>query len=100
MLIFTQLKNSFSQGVTFINCFQIFKWVARVLAKPYLMTLYVIFPIHVNFQIRSSFVLKAFTEKTVDCFPLLEKVFFQEVSCDVDNVLVKVSKLSLLSRKP
>ena len=92
MLIFTQLKNNFSQGVTFINCIQIFKWVARVLAKPYLMTLYAI--------CMSSCVLKVFPEKTVNCFPLLEKVFFQKVSCDVDNVLVNVSKRSLLSRKP
>ena len=32
---------------------------SRVLDRPYLMTLYVIFPIHVNFQIRSWCVLKA-----------------------------------------
>ena len=42
------------------------------------MMLYVIFPIHVNFPIRSSCVLKVFTEKTVDCFPLLEEVFFKK----------------------
>ena len=29
MLIFTQFKNSFSQGETFFNCFRIFKWIAR-----------------------------------------------------------------------
>ena len=29
MLIFTQFKNFFSRGATFINCFQIFKWIAR-----------------------------------------------------------------------
>ena len=29
MLIFTQFKNSFFQGATFINCFWIFKWIAR-----------------------------------------------------------------------
>ena len=31
----------------------------RVLARPYLMTLYVIFPIHLNFPIRSRCVYKA-----------------------------------------
>ena len=29
ILIFTQLKNSFFQGATFINCFLVFKWIAR-----------------------------------------------------------------------
>ena len=49
----------------------------RVLARSYLMTLYVVFPIHVNFPIRSRCVLKAIVhiKKTVDCFTLLEKVF-------------------------
>ena len=29
MLLFTQFKNSFFRGVTFINCFRIFKWIVR-----------------------------------------------------------------------
>ena len=29
MLLFTQFKNSFFQGATFINCFLIFKWIVR-----------------------------------------------------------------------
>ena len=29
MLIFTQFKNSFFQGATFINCFRVFKWTGR-----------------------------------------------------------------------
>ena len=29
MLLFTQFKNSFFQGATFINCFRIFKWIVR-----------------------------------------------------------------------
>ena len=32
---------------------------SRVLARLYLMTLYIIFPIHLNFPIRSRFVFKA-----------------------------------------
>ena len=49
----------------------------RVLVRSYLMTLYVVFPIHANFLIRSRCVLKAIVhiKKTVDCFTLLEKVF-------------------------
>ena len=51
---------------------------ARVLARPYLMTLYVIFPIHMNFPITFRCVLKAtiHRKKTVNCFTLLKKVFF------------------------
>ena len=41
------------------------------------MTLYVIFPIHVNFPITSRCVLKApIHKKTVNCFPLLKNFFF------------------------
>ena len=29
MLLFTQFKNGFFQGATFINCFRIFKWIVR-----------------------------------------------------------------------
>ena len=29
MLIFTKFKDSFLQGATFSNCFQIFKWIGR-----------------------------------------------------------------------
>ena len=29
MLIFTKFKNAFFLGATFINCFRIFKWMAR-----------------------------------------------------------------------
>ena len=29
MLLFTQFKSSFFQGVTFINCFRIFKWIVK-----------------------------------------------------------------------
>ena len=51
---------------------------SRVLARPYLMMLYVIFPIHVNFPITSSCVLEATIHRkiTVNCFMLLEKIFF------------------------
>ena len=47
------------------------------LARLYLRTLYVILPIHLNFPIRSSCVLKTVIEQT-QCFVsrLLEKVFF------------------------
>ena len=49
----------------------------RVLARSYLMTLCVIFPIHVNFPIPSSCVLKAtIHRKKVNCFTLLEKASF------------------------
>ena len=42
----------------------------RVLARPYLMTLQVIFPIHLNFPIRSRCVLKPiiYTKKPADRF--------------------------------
>ena len=52
--------------------------VDKVLARPYLMTFYVIFPIQVNFPVTSTYVLKATIDrkKTVNCFTLLEKVFF------------------------
>ena len=43
---------------------------SMVLARPYLMMLYIIFPIHLCFPIRSRCVLKAIVQrkKTVDCF--------------------------------
>ena len=37
--------------------------VSKVLTRPYLMTLYVIFPIHLNFPIRSKCVFKAIINK-------------------------------------
>ena len=51
---------------------------SRVLARPYLIMSYVIFPIHVNFPITSSCVLEATIHRkiTVNCFMLLEKIFF------------------------
>ena len=52
--------------------------LVKVLARPYLMTLFVIFSIHVNFPITSWCVLKAIHKKTVNCFTLLEKVFYQK----------------------
>ena len=61
------------------------------------MMLYVIFPIHVNFPIRSSCVLKVFTEKT-GLFSVTWGSFFQKVSCDVNGVPVNVSLCSLMSR--
>ena len=49
----------------------------RVLARSYLMTLCFIFPIHVNFPITSSCVLKAtIHKKKVNCVTLLVKAFF------------------------
>ena len=54
---------------------------SRVLARPYLMMLYAIFPIHVNFPITSSCVLEATIHRkiTVNCFMLLEKkIFFKK----------------------
>ena len=49
----------------------------RVLARPYLMTLYVIFPIYLNFPICSRCILKAIVhrKKKWIVLPLLEKVF-------------------------
>ena len=38
-----------------------FNTLAKMLARPYLMTLYVIFLIHLNFPIRSRCVLKGIT---------------------------------------
>ena len=47
------------------------------------MTLYVIFPIHVNFSITSRCVLKATVhrKKTVNCFMLLEKDYVFSKEC-------------------
>ena len=56
----------------------------RVIAWPYLMTLYVIFTINVNFPITSRFVLRATIQKKKkkkkmeNHFTLLGKVFFQK----------------------
>ena len=57
----------------------------RVIAWPYLMTLYFIFTIHVNFPITSRFLLKATIKKKKkkkkkmeNHFTLLGKVFFQK----------------------
>ena len=49
-----------------------------VLAKPYLMMLYVIFPIHLNFPVRSRCVLKGIIHRKKQWIVLwlLEKVFF------------------------
>ena len=49
----------------------------RVLRKPYLMALHVIFPIHLNFPIRARYVLKAIIhwKKRWIVLQLLEKVF-------------------------
>ena len=51
-----------------------------MLARPYLMTIHVIFSIHVNFPIKSRFVLKAIINRikqwTVLCY--LRKFFFQK----------------------
>ena len=48
----------------------------RVLARPYFMTLYVIFPIHLNFPVRSRCVLKAIIHRRKQWIVLLllEKV--------------------------
>ena len=56
----------------FIHNFQNSVDPIRVLARPYLMTLYVIFPIHFNFPIRSKCVLKAIQWLVLR---LLEKLF-------------------------
>ena len=53
----------------------------RVIAWPYLMTLYFIFTIHVNFPITSRFLLKATIKKKKKKngeVTLLGKVFFQK----------------------
>ena len=55
----------------------------RVIAWPYLMTLYVIFTINVNFPITSRFVLRAAIQKKKkkkieNHFTLLVKFFFQK----------------------
>ena len=54
--------------------------VSRVLGRSYLMTLHVIFPIHVNFPITSRCIFKVtiHRRKTVNCFTLLEEVFFKK----------------------
>ena len=51
-----------------------YRLIMRVLARPYLMTLYVIFPGHYVQVCFKSYSLK----KTLNCFTLLEKVFFQK----------------------
>ena len=50
---------------------------SMVLARPYLMMLYIIFPIHLNFPIRSRCVLKAIVQRKKQwiVLRLLEKVF-------------------------
>ena len=51
--------------------------IYRVLARPYFMTFYVIFPIHLNFPIRSSYVFKGIIQrKKVDCFMFTWESFF------------------------
>ena len=56
--------------------------LSKVLARSYLITLYVIFPIHLNFPIRSRCVLKAIIhrKKTVDCFTVTGESSFSKTS--------------------
>ena len=72
----------------------------RVLARSYLMMLCVIFPIHVNFPIPSSCVLKAtIHRKKVNCFTLLEKAFFfQKDAFMVLYIMLYLSTFSIWSR--
>ena len=69
-----------------------------VLARPYLMSLYVIFPIHLNFPVRSRCVLKAIIhrKKTVDCFTVTRESFFifKKTLFDMHEVFDNFSILS------
>ena len=60
----------------FIKIFTLYN-TYRVLARPYLMTLHVIFPIHLNFPIMCSCVLKAIIHRKKQwiVLQLLEKAF-------------------------
>ena len=70
-----------------------------MLARPYLMTIHVIFSIHVNFPIKSRFVLKAIINRkkqwTVLCY--LRKNFFSRICflwyCTVVLYLINFSIL-------
>ena len=71
----------------------------RVLAGSYLMTLCVIFPIHVNFPITSRRVLKAtIHRKKVNCFTLLEKAFFFKKTLLMLLYIMYLINFSILSR--
>ena len=71
---------SFKANVYHQNLKVIKKVTHRMLARLYLMMLYIIFPIYVNFPNWSRCNLKAIIhrKKTVNCSMLLEKVFFSE----------------------
>ena len=59
------------------------------------MMLYVIFPIHVNFPIRSRCVLKAiFHRKNWIVLCYLRKFFFEKVACDDVSVVGSCSLLT------
>ena len=74
----------------------------RVLAGSYLMTLCVIFPIHVNFPITSRRVLKAtIHRKKVNCFTSLEKAaffFFKKTLLMLLYIMLYLINFSILSR--
>ena len=57
--------------------------LVRVLARPYLMTLCVIFPIHVNFAITSRCVLKAPTHKKTELFCVTRGFFSKRRFYDI-----------------
>ena len=51
--------------------------ICRVLARPSFMMFYVIFPIHLNFPIRSRYVFKVIIQrKKMDCFIFTWESFF------------------------
>ena len=84
-----RLVNSPSNSIRY-NCKKIYCWsrrtkTIRVLARPYLMTLQVIFPIHVNLPITSRFVLRATIHRknSVKNFRLLGKVFSKRCFYDI-----------------
>ena len=67
----------------------------RVLARPYLMTLYIIFPIHMNF-LKKSFIEN---KKKMDCF-MLPEFFWKEIHflyCTGMFYLIRFSIFIMLS---
>ena len=70
---------------------------SRVLTRPYLLMLYVIFPIHLNYPIRSRCVFKAAIQRKKAVLQLLEKVFsFSKRHFSHNLVLFFVFLLSIM----
>ena len=80
LFLFSKLTNFSDDLKKFCKTHITVFFLNKVLARPYLMTIHVIFSIHVNFPIKSRFVLKAIINRkkqwTVLCY--LRNFFFQE----------------------